>query len=88
MIETGNVIAQLPDGHARRACMEHFVTDLQTGLAVDHPPLHRRDGQVQATVSLPEPGLFRVAVSGGGTTPVSQLVMAEQPGDDPPDDDD
>ena len=63
------------------------VTDLQTGLPIDHPPLHRRDGRVQATVSLAEPGLFRITVSGGGTTPVSQLVMAEQPGDDPPDDD-
>lgn len=58
------------------------VTDLQTGLALDHPPLHHRDGQVQATVRVPEPGLFRIAVSGGGTTPVSQLVMATAPDDD------
>ncbi|MGH3772175.1 MAG: esterase/lipase family protein [Pseudonocardiaceae bacterium] len=63
-----------------------IVTDLQTGLVVDHPPLRRRDGQIQATVRLPEPGLFRIAVSGGATTPVSQLVMAEQPGDEPLDD--
>jgi pimeloyl-ACP methyl ester carboxylesterase len=63
------------------------VTDLQTGLAIEHPRLRHRDGQVQAMVSLPEPGLFRIAVSGGGTTPVSQQVMAERPGGDPLDDD-
>lgn len=63
------------------------VTDLQTGLVVDyHQTLHCRDDQVQATVSLPEPGLFRIVVAGSGTTPVSQLVMAEQPGDDQLDD--
>jgi pimeloyl-ACP methyl ester carboxylesterase len=58
------------------------VQDVQTGLRVDRPPLERRDGQIQATVRLPEPGLFRIIVSGGPTTPVSQLVMAEAPGDD------
>jgi hypothetical protein len=63
------------------------VVDVQTGVAVDYPPVHRRDGEVQATVSLPKPGLFRIAVSGGGTTPVSQLVMAEEPADDPWEDD-
>jgi hypothetical protein len=63
------------------------VVDVRTGIATDHPPLHRRDDKVQATVSLPEPGLFRIVVSGGGTTPVSQLVMAEQPADDAWDDD-
>jgi pimeloyl-ACP methyl ester carboxylesterase len=62
------------------------VTDLQTGIHV-YPPLRGRDGQTQATVSLPEPGLFRVTVAGSGTTPVNQLVMAEQPSDDPLDDD-
>lgn len=59
------------------------VVNAQTGLTVDHPPLHRREGTVQAAISLPEPGLFRIIVSGGGTTPVSQLVMAEEPTDDP-----
>lgn len=63
------------------------VVDAQTGMATDYPPLHRRDGKVQATVSLPEPGLFRIVVSGGGATPVNQLVMAEQPADDAWDDD-
>ncbi len=46
-----------------------------------------RLGEGDIGLDLPEPGLFRIVVSGGGTTPVSQLVMAEQPGDDPPDDD-
>ena len=55
------------------------VVDVQTGLVVGHPPLHHRNGRVQATVSLPEPGLFRIAVARGGITPVSQLVMAAQP---------
>jgi pimeloyl-ACP methyl ester carboxylesterase len=39
-------------------------------------PLHLRDGQVQATVTLPAPGLYRVSVDGGGTAPVTQLVLA------------
>lgn len=55
------------------------VVNVQTGLAVDHPPLHRGDSQVRATVSLPEPGLFRVEVSGGGESAVTQVVMAVDP---------
>ncbi len=37
VIETGNVIAQLADGHARRACMERFVEWLRKALATTTP---------------------------------------------------
>lgn len=53
------------------------VTNADTGLAVDHPALHRRDNTVAIAVTLPAPGVYRVEVSGGGSSPVSQLVMAE-----------
>ncbi len=53
------------------------------GRPIDHPPLHRRDGVWQATVVLPEPGIYRVALDGGGTSPITQLVLADT---DEPDD--
>ncbi|MGW3960080.1 esterase/lipase family protein [Amycolatopsis sp. NPDC005003] len=52
------------------------VTDADTGRAVDHPLLHRRDGDVVAAVTLPAPGVYRFEVAGGGTSAVRQLVMA------------
>lgn len=52
------------------------VTDAQTDQPIDHPPLHRRDDQVMIAATLPRPGLYRVEVTGGSTSPVSQLVLA------------
>lgn len=37
VIETGNVIAQLPAGHARRACMERFIEWLRRALTTTTP---------------------------------------------------
>ncbi len=37
VIETGNVIAQLPEGHARRTCMERFVEWLRRALTTTVP---------------------------------------------------
>lgn len=37
VIETGNIIAQLPDGHARRTCMERFVEWLRKALTTTAP---------------------------------------------------
>jgi hypothetical protein len=46
-------------------------------LPVATAPLYRRgDGRVAAEVVLPRPGLYRVAVSGGGYSPVEHLVVA------------
>lgn len=39
VIETGNVIAQLADGHSRRTCMERFVEWLRGALATTAPLL-------------------------------------------------
>jgi lecithin:cholesterol acyltransferase len=52
------------------------VLDVQTGQVVDHPILSRADGEVRAAVTLPEPGLYRVEVSGGGSSAVTQIVLA------------
>ncbi|WP_199191648.1 esterase/lipase family protein [Amycolatopsis sp. CA-126428] len=53
------------------------VTDADTGVVVDHPSPHRRDGDVAVAVTLPAPGVYRVEVSGGGAA-VTQLVMARE----------
>jgi len=48
-------------------------------IAVDHPSIHRADGRWQATVPAERPGIYRITVAGGGTTPVTQLVLAHDP---------
>lgn len=53
------------------------ATDVETGAEVPGVP-YRRGETVHAAVTLPVPGLYRVRVT-GGTTPVSQLVLAEDP---------
>jgi lecithin:cholesterol acyltransferase len=53
------------------------ATDVETGVEVPGVPFRRGD-TVLAAVTLPSPGLYRVRVT-GGTTPVSQLVLAEDP---------
>ncbi len=52
------------------------VVDVETNIALPHGYPHRRDGAVQATLSLPKPGLYRVQVT-GGPEPVTQYVLAE-----------
>lgn len=54
------------------------VTDVDTGLVVDRPRPHIRDGVAGIAVTLAAPGLYRVGVD-GGREPVTQLVMAEHP---------
>lgn len=51
------------------------VTDLETEREIE-AVVHRRTDTVQAAVTLPQPGLYRLLVT-GGATPVSQLVLAE-----------
>jgi hypothetical protein len=55
------------------------IHDAETGRLVDQPPLENRDGQIVAPATLGAPGVYRVEVSGGGTSPVSQLVLAIKP---------
>jgi hypothetical protein len=52
------------------------LTDAETGHPIDHPPLSRRDGEVVIPITVPAPGVYRIEVSGGGTSPVTQLLMA------------
>jgi pimeloyl-ACP methyl ester carboxylesterase len=57
------------------------VVDTFTGRQVAWPPLLLQDGVVTATVELPEPGVYRVEVKGGGGSAVTQQVMTVSPAD-------
>lgn len=48
------------------------------GSNIDHPPISKRDGQWQTSIILPSPGIYRVTIEGGGLSPISQLVMADE----------
>jgi hypothetical protein len=52
-------------------------------ISVDHPSIYPADGRYQASVLGDCPGIYRVTVAGGGTTPVTQLVLAVDPHDQP-----
>lgn len=57
------------------------VTDGDTGWVVwQNLPASIRAGRVQATCSVPGPGLYRVVVH-GGSEPISQYVLAVDPGE-------
>jgi pimeloyl-ACP methyl ester carboxylesterase len=51
------------------------VYDAQTGKRAPGVRLERRDGQMQALVTLRAPGVYRVKATGGGTSSVTQLVL-------------
>ena len=55
------------------------LTDLAAPWRVTSPGLERRTGGVHARVTLPGPGLYRLAVQGGGSSPVTQVVAAVGP---------
>lgn len=67
VIETGNVIAQLPDGHARRACMERFVEWLRKALTTTAP---------LAVSGVPWDESFLTALIDGGGDRMSLLDFA------------
>lgn len=54
------------------------ITEADTGQLIDHPQPHRRDGRTQVAIVLPAPGLYRIRID-GGPSPVSQLIMADDP---------
>ncbi|SES43518.1 lipase/acyltransferase domain-containing protein [Lentzea albida] len=51
------------------------LTDADTGVVVDHPTPHRRDGLVMITGVADRQGLYRLRVD-GGSTPVVQFLLA------------
>ncbi len=58
VIETGNIIAQLPDGNARRTCMERFVEWLRKALTTTAP---------LAVSGVPwDEGFLTALINGGG----------------------
>jgi hypothetical protein len=52
------------------------VVDASSGAQVARPVLGLRDGRLSAVAALPEPGMYRVELDGGGGSPVSDLVLA------------
>ena len=50
--------------------------NVATGLQVDAPRVQVADGRLTATLEPQVAGLYRLSVDGGGSTPVSQLVLA------------
>jgi pimeloyl-ACP methyl ester carboxylesterase len=55
------------------------LIDLTSGRPIAAPRLQSQDGHLVATTMAPGPGLYRVRVAGGGTSPVSELVMVRAP---------
>ena len=53
--------------------------NIATGLQVDAPRVQGADGHLIAMVEPQATGLYRIIVDGGGSTPVSQLVLAALP---------
>ncbi|WP_329077085.1 lipase/acyltransferase domain-containing protein [Streptomyces niveus] len=56
-----------------------LLTDADTGRQVARARLAACDGELAATITAPAPGLFRVVVTAGGITPLTQLVLARNP---------
>ena len=52
------------------------VFDVGSGLRVDTPVVGRRDGAVMAQAQPLPPGLYQVRIDGGGTSPVTQILMS------------
>jgi hypothetical protein len=56
--------------------------NVATGLQVDAPRVQTADGRLTATLQPQAAGLYRLTLDGGGSTPVSQLVMSAPRTDD------
>ncbi|RZU15991.1 lecithin:cholesterol acyltransferase [Kribbella rubisoli] len=52
------------------------LVNADTNQVIGRPRLKRSGEAVVAEVVLPAPGMYRLSVAGGGTSPVSQLVLA------------
>lgn len=57
------------------------VEGVETRVPVSTPQPRQEDGEVLVRVALPSPGLYRVRI-GGGSAPVTQMVLAEEPPND------
>ena len=66
-------VVEILDGNAGLMCQ---LIDAEDNRLITVTPSKVRDGSVQAEFKAPKPGLFRVAVSGGGFSPVEALVGA------------
>ncbi|AZS69661.1 hypothetical protein DDE74_00500 [Streptomyces lydicus] len=86
-VPEAGVIAGVPwtirvTGRTVPAGVSCVLTDTDTGRQVARARLAACEGELAATVTAPTPGLFRVVVTAGGITPLSQLVLAHEPDED------
>jgi len=82
LVEAGQEWAAAVSGVARVQDATCVVEDAATGTRIARPGLQWRDGAMAVLVTLPRPGLYRIVLAGGGGgAPVSQLVLAVDPGD-------
>jgi hypothetical protein len=76
VVETGAEWTVEVTGVTSPSAARCTVTNLAAPWRVTSPRLERHDGSVQARVTLPEPGLYRLAIQSGGSSPVTQVVAA------------
>lgn len=62
------------------------IVDVFSNRQVASPRLQEKDGVTAASADLPRPGVYRVEVKGGGSSAVTQQVMAIPPEAQPPED--
>ena len=74
-VDAGQPFRAEISGAGRSTDVRCRVLDVSTGLQVDAPRVQAADGRLIATVEPLASGLYRVSVDGGGSTPVSQLVL-------------
>jgi hypothetical protein len=51
----------------------------ESGQPVGYPTVHRADGRWQADIGPLPPGIHAVTVADFGTSPITQLVLVDQP---------
>ena len=75
IVGAGQSFRAMISGVERPTDVRCRVFDVATGGQVDVPRVQAADGRLVATFEPQAAGLYRVSVDGGGSTPVSQLVL-------------
>jgi len=80
MVAAGQSYRVTVTGAEHSADVTCSVVDVATGLRVDTPEVGCKDGAVVGRARALPAGLYRVRISGGGASPVTQIIMSV-PGD-------
>lgn len=79
VVEPGTEWTMEVTGVTSPAAIRCTLTDLAAPWRVASPRLERRNGGVYACVTIPTQGLFRLAITGGSTSPITQIIAAARP---------